>query len=252
MSLSNSASISQVLRHICDTNGLRYFSNDSIYEALEALALSRSTPVPIPTGGTSHTFNVQEVINELIDEVSERMEAVLQSLVIDTARDHNAKETARRYARMLIMETFKGRYEEAPAITEFPNVGKIDEMYCVGPITMRSTCAHHHVPITGRVWVGVMPNEKLIGLSKFHRVVDHIASRPQIQEEMTTQIADALEELTEPLGIAVWVKGVHMCCSHRGIKDPDSAMTTSVMRGAFRDNPSLKMEFLQAVNLSKE
>lgn len=188
----------------------------------------------------------------LVEEVATGMQAVMESLVIDTENDHNAQGTARRYAKMLIMETFNGRYVPEPDTTEFPNVRKVDELYVVGPITMRSTCAHHHQAITGSVWIGVLPEEKLIGLSKFHRNVNHIASRPQIQEEMTEQIADKLEVLTKPRGLAVLVVGNHLCCGHRGVKDAGSRMVTSVLRGEMRTDKSLKAEFLTLVELTKE
>lgn len=220
--------ISEVIRERLRVSKKRSFSNDNIASAID--------PEDIPL---------------LVDEVATKMEAVLKSLVIDTKNDHNSADTARRFAKMLVLETFNGRYVPVPDVTEFPNVNKVDELYVVGPINMRSSCAHHLVPITGVVYVGVLPKNKLIGLSKFHRIVAHIASRPQIQEELTDQIANELEELTEPLGLAVMIVGNHLCCGHRGVKDQGSRMVTSVMRGEMRTDKSLKDEFYHMVEQTK-
>jgi GTP cyclohydrolase I len=116
-----------------------------------------------------------------------------------------------------------------------------------GPIKIRSTCAHHFQPIVGNAWVGIYPGKDVIGLSKFNRLVDWVASRPQIQEEMTVQVADTIEEETRAEGVAVVIKAEHMCLTHRGVKEHESDMTTSVMRGIFQDENArhLKSEFLQ-------
>lgn len=221
--------ISQVLKQRLKAKGLRSFSNDNISEAFE-----------------------EGDLELLVEELTEKMQAVMETLVIDTVNDHNSKDTAKRYAKMLITETFKGRYLKAPEVTEFPNVQNCDELYIVGPINLRSTCAHHHVPIAGSVWIGVLPQASLVGLSKFHRVIDHLASRPQIQEELTEQIANSLEKLTKPKGLAVLVQAQHMCCGHRGVKDSGSHMVTSVLRGEMRTDKSLKAEFLSLIELTKQ
>jgi len=221
--------ISEVIRKRLQDRKQQYFSNDNIAAVMS-------------DGDT----------DLMVDEVATKMEAVLKSLVIDTKKDHNAKDTARRFAKMLVLETFNGRYSKAPDVTEFPNVNKVDELYVVGPINMRSACAHHWVPITGEVYIGVLPKDNLIGLSKFHRTVIHLASRPQIQEEMTEQIADAVEAVTQPLGLAVLVVGNHLCCGHRGVKDQGSRMVTSVMRGEMRTDKSLKSEFYKMVEMAKK
>ena len=175
-------------------------------------------------------------------EVQNEFERVLQSLVIDTANDHNTKETAKRVAKMFLNETFGGRYVPEPRVTSFPNMG-YNNLYTTGPITIRSTCAHHFQNIVGKCWVGVFPEEEVIGLSKFNRLVHHIAERPQIQEEMTTQIADKLVQYAKTPNVAVVVKAEHHCMTHRGVKEHDSDMTTAVMLGKFRDDPNLKQEF---------
>ena len=191
--------------------------------------------------------NISEFIEEgdldlLQEEVQEKMEEVLQSLVIDTVNDHNTQETAKRVAKMYIRETFAGRYNPMPRITTFPNLG-YQSMYTSGPISVRSTCAHHLQNIVGKAYIGIIPSDEVIGLSKFNRIVHHVAERPQIQEEMTSQIADALVEFAKTPNIAVVVKAEHMCMTHRGVKEHESDMTTAIMRGAFFDDPAAKQEF---------
>ena len=196
-------------------------------------------------------FNSNDNIAEFIkpgelellqNEVQNEVQRVLSSLVIDTEHDHNTKETAKRVAKMFLNETFGGRYVPEPRVTSFPNMG-YNNLYTTGPITIRSTCAHHFQNIVGRCWVGIFPEEEVIGLSKFNRLVHHIAERPQIQEEMTTQIADKLVQYAKTPNVAVVVKAEHHCMTHRGVKEHDSDMTTAVMLGKFRDDPNLKTEF---------
>ena len=170
------------------------------------------------------------------------MESLLESLVIDTKNDHNTKETAKRVAKMWIQEVFAGRYVPFPKITSFPNMG-YKSMYTSGPISVRSTCAHHFQNIVGNCWVGIIPNGEVIGLSKFNRIVHHIAERPQIQEEMTSQIADALLEYAQTKHIAVVVKAEHHCMTHRGVREHESDMTTAIMLGAFKDDRATRDEF---------
>ena len=192
-------------------------------------------------------------LDALLDEVQGKMKGVLSSLVIDTDSDHNTQDTARRVAKMYLNEIFKGRYHVAPAVTEFPNVERLNELMIVGPITVRSACSHHLCPIIGRVWIGIMPNEhsNLIGLSKYARLIDWIMSRPQIQEEAVTQVADVLQSRMSPDGLAVVMEADHFCMHWRGVKDMDSKMINSVMRGSFLKNPDLRREFLSLVTNKK-
>ena len=134
----------------------------------------------------------------------------------------------------------------APRVTEFPNVSRLSELMIVGPVTVRSACSHHLCPIIGRIWVGVMPNEgsALIGLSKYARLVEWMMNRPQIQEEAIARLADLLEEKMQPDGLALVMEADHYCMQWRGVKDMDSKMTNSIMRGAFLRNASLRREFL--------
>jgi GTP cyclohydrolase I len=179
-------------------------------------------------------------------EVADKMLAVLHSLVIDTDSDHNTRDTARRIARMYVNEVFRGRYAPQPSVTEFPNVERLNELMIVGPITVRSACSHHLCPILGKVWIGVLPNEhsNLIGLSKYARLTEWVMSRPQIQEEAVKHLADLLQGAMQPDGLAIVMEADHFCMQWRGVKDSDSKMINSVMRGAFLTNASLRREFL--------
>lgn len=197
--------------------------------------------------------NISEFVNEveldlLQKELGRRAEHFLRGLVIDLDNDHNTKDTAARVAKMYVREVFKGRYVPAPKLTEFPNAKGLDEMYVTGPITIRSACSHHFVPIVGRCWIGIIPGDKVFGLSKFNRVVEWIASRPQIQEELVVQIADFIEQEIAPKGLAVVLEGTHLCMTWRGVKEPmDAVMKNSVMRGRFRENDATRMEFLSLI-----
>ena len=187
-------------------------------------------------------------LKALEDEVADKMQALLETLVIDTENDHNTRGTARRVARMFLHEVYKGRYHAMPPVTEFPNVERLNELLIVGPIAVRSACSHHLVPIIGRLWIGVLPNEdsNLIGLSKYSRIADWVLSRPQIQEEAVMMLGDLLESAMKPDGIALVLEADHLCTQWRGVKD-DSHMTNSVMRGAFLSNAELRREFLQLI-----
>ena len=181
-------------------------------------------------------------LEELQAEVQEAMQGVLSSLVIDTTHDHNTQDTAKRVAKMWIKEVFGGRYQQPPRVTAFPNMG-YKSLYTSGPISVRSTCAHHFQNIVGNCWVGIIPNGEVIGLSKFNRIVHHIAERPQIQEEMTTQVAEELKKYAKTEHIAVILKAEHHCMTHRGVREHESDMTTSILHGAFKEDPALREEF---------
>jgi GTP cyclohydrolase I len=185
-------------------------------------------------------------ITELKAEVQAKMQEVLRALVIDTDSDHNTNETAKRVAKMFIEEVFRGRYVPMPAVTEFPNAERLNELMIVGPITVRSACSHHLCPILGKVWIGLLPNEhsNLIGLSKYSRICDWIMSRPQIQEEAVTMLANELQHRVRPDGLAIVMEADHFCMHWRGVKDNQSAMVNSVMRGAFLKDANLRREFL--------
>src|SRR5690606_18967285 len=175
-------------------------------------------------------------LEQMLDEVTEKMQGVLDAMVIDTAR---------RVAKMYIKEVFAGRYVKGPSVTEFPNAEHLNELMIVGPITVRSACSHHFCPVIGKIWIGVMPNEhtNVIGLSKYARLAEWIMGRPQIQEEAVVQLADLIQEKTQPDGLAIVMEASHYCMAWRGVKDMDSKMINSVMRGVFLKDPTLRREF---------
>ena len=186
----------------------------------------------------------------LVDEVAEKMQAVLESLVIDTENDHNTQNTCRRVAKMYVQEVFNGRYVDQPTLTKFPNVSRLNELMIIGPITVRSACSHHLCPIMGRIWIGVLPSKEsaLIGLSKYSRLTEWVMCRPQIQEEAVVELADMLEKKIKPIGVAVVMDADHFCMQWRGVKDRDSKMINSVMRGAFLKDSNLRREFLALID----
>lgn len=188
-------------------------------------------------------------LEAMLDEVEDKMKAVLESLVIDTANDHNTTDTARRLAKMYLKEVFNGRYVRSPEITEFPNAERLNELMIVGPITVRSACSHHFCPIIGKIWIGILPNQNtnVIGLSKYARLAEWVMGRPQIQEEAVVQLADLIQQKTRPDGLALVMEASHFCMAWRGVKDLDSRMINSVMRGAFLKDPILRREFLALI-----
>ena len=188
-------------------------------------------------------------LEKLLDEVEEKMKGVLSSLVIDTDNDHNTTDTARRVAKMYVQEVFKGRFVKPPVITEFPNVEHLNELMIIGPITVRSACSHHFCPVIGKIWIGVLPNKNtnVIGLSKYARLAEWVMGRPQIQEEAVVQLADLIQVKTQPDGLAIVMEATHFCMAWRGVKDMDSRMINSVMRGAFLKDPDLRREFLSLI-----
>lgn len=224
-----------------------------------AAATGASTPtadrIRSRVQAAGHRFHANDNISRFIEdgeleqlkgEVESKMRQVLEALVIDIESDHNTQDTAKRTAKMFINEVFGGRYVPAPPVTEFPNVARLNELMIVGPVTVRSACSHHLCPIIGRIWVGVMPNEHsaLIGLSKYARLTEWVMNRPQIQEEAIAQLANLLQEKMQPDGLAIVMEADHSCMQWRGVRDMDSKMTNSVMRGSFLKDPNLRREFL--------
>jgi len=229
LSDSPKGSVSAVIRRRLRKAGRRFNANDNIAAFIEPGELDL-----------------------LLEEVASRMRAVLESLVIDIDNDHNTQDTAHRVAKMYLNEVFRGRYRHAPSVTEFPNVASLNELMIVGPVTVRSACSHHFCPIMGRMWIGLMPNQhsNLIGLSKYARFAEWIMTRPQIQEEAITQIAELLMDMVKPDGLAVVMEADHFCMQWRGVKDMASKMTNSVMRGSFLKDSALRREFLSLITLT--
>lgn len=186
-------------------------------------------------------------IEKIQSNVEVAIQQLLKALIIDTDNDHNTKETAKRVAKMYVKEVFAGRYNELPKITEFPNAKHLDEIYTLGPITIRSACSHHLVPITGKCWIGILPDDRVIGISKFVRMVEWVMARPQIQEEATVQLADLIDNMIKPRGLAIVIEAKHQCMTWRGVRESETAMVSSVMRGVFRDEPEARAEFLRLI-----
>ena len=216
--------VSEIIRERIKSKGARFHANDNIADYI--------LPGELAT---------------LEKEVATRVRDLLKTLLIDIDNDHNTQETAERVSRMYINEGFKGRFYEQPKVTSFPNDKNLDEIYTVGPITVRSACSHHLVPILGDCWIGIKPGEKVIGLSKFARVADWFFCRTHIQEEAVMILADEIERLCEPKGLGIIVKAQHYCMKWRGVKEPDTSMINSVVRGDFRHDSSLKQEFFELV-----
>ena len=189
-------------------------------------------------------------VDELRTEVEAKMQEVLRALVIDTDSDHNTNETAKRVAKMFLTEVFRGRYVPMPSVTEFPNAERLNELMIVGPVKVRSACSHHLCPIMGQLWIGIMPNQhsNLIGLSKYARLLEWVMSRPQIQEEAVSQAADLLMQKLQPDGLAIVMEADHFCMHWRGVKDVESKMINSVMRGSFLRDANLRREFLALIS----
>ncbi len=220
-------SASQRIRYRLQAADCRYHANDNIAK-----------------------YIAEGELDELRAEVQAKMQEVLAALVIDTDSDHNTIDTAKRVAKMFLTEVFRGRYVPIPEVTEFPNVSRLNELMIVGPITVRSACSHHLCPVMGKVWIGILPNEhsNLIGLSKYSRICEWIMGRPQIQEEAVTMLADELQDRVKPDGLAIVMEADHFCMQWRGVKDNQSKMTNSVMRGAFLKDANLRREFLSLLN----
>jgi len=216
--------ISEIIRDRIKNSGTRFSANDNISDFINPGEL--------------------EILEK---EVASRVKDLLKSLVIDVENDHNTQETAERVSKMYLNEVFKGRYHEQPKVTSFPNDKNLDEIYTVGPISVRSACSHHLVPILGECWIGIKPGNKVIGLSKFARVADWVFSRPHIQEEAVMILADEIETICEPKGLGIIVKAQHYCMKWRGVKEPNTSMINSVVRGDFRHDLSLKQEFFELV-----
>ncbi len=182
------------------------------------------------------------------EAASRKLEELFDILCIDHRSDHNTRDTPARVAKMFVEETMRGRFTSPPRITEFENVERYDQLIVNGPISLRSTCAHHLMPIYGHATIGILPasNGKIIGLSKYDRIVDYFASRLQIQEELVKQIERFIVDTTEPRGLAVRISAVHMCKTHRGVLAPRSSrMVNSTYYGELASDKELRAEFLQ-------
>lgn len=202
--------------------------------------------------------NISEFIYEgekqkLIDEAAEKFEGVLDSLLIDRENDPNSHGTAKRLAKMYYNELMQGRYDRIPTATAFPNEGK--DAY-TGMLVVRSelksVCSHHHQPVTGVAYIGVIPNGKVIGLSKYTRIAQWCARRGTLQEELANDIAREIAKATSASDLGVYIQAVHGCCENRGIMAHSSLTQTTVLRGSFKTDPGTKKEFFDNIKLQQE
>jgi GTP cyclohydrolase IA len=189
----------------------------------------------------------------LIDEVTEKFEGVLRSLLIDIDNDPNSKGTARRLAKMYINEIMSGRYHDEPPVASFPNDGSHGTMPYHGMLVVRaelkSMCSHHHQPVTGTAYIGVIPGTRVIGLSKYIRIAQHCARRGTLQEELCGDIAKAISQATESKDVGVYIEAKHGCCENRGIGASNSMTQTAVLLGDFLNDASVKNEFYSNIKL---
>jgi GTP cyclohydrolase I len=184
----------------------------------------------------------------MIAAAAQKVEELFDILRIDHQNDHNTRDTPRRVAKMYVEEILQGRYTAPPRITEFDNAQAYDQLIVTGPIELRSMCAHHLMPIYGYAYIGILPSAegKIIGLSKYDRIVDHFASRLQIQEELVKQIGQYIVDMTSPRGLAVRISAVHMCKTQRGVRSSRrSRMVNTCFWGELANTPEHKNEFLQ-------
>lgn len=193
-------------------------------------------------------FSEASAREKLKAAAAQKIEELFDVLKIDYRNDHNTRETPQRVAKMLVEEILAGRFTEPPKITDFENAQSYDELIVTGPIEVRSMCAHHMMPIYGSAYIGVLPatDGRIIGLSKYDRIVNYFSARLQIQEELVKQIEKFIVDTTQPRGLAVRISAVHMCKTHRGVKaSHQSRMVNSTFYGEMARNPALRAEFLQ-------
>ncbi len=202
--------------------------------------------------------NISDYVSEedkqkLIDEATEAFELVLDRLLIDRETDPNSKGTARRLAKMYFNEIMAGRYDPAPDATAFPNDSEDRyEGMLVVRSELRSMCSHHHQPVSGVAYIGIIAAEKLIGLSKYTRIAQWCARRGTLQEELANDIAREIAKATGAKDLGVYIQAVHGCCENRGIMAHSSLTQTTVLRGAFKDDPGTKKEFFDNIKLQQE
>ena len=225
-----SKNLSQVIRDQMKANNKRFWAGDNISDYVD-----------------------HNVLPELIDEATVAFEGVLDSLLIDRENDPNSQGTARRLAKMYFHEIMAGRYEPTPNATAFPNdtEGKYEGMLVVRS-ELKSMCSHHHQPVSGVAYIGILAGSKLIGLSKYTRIAQWCARRGTLQEELCMDIAREIEFATGSKDVAVYIQATHGCCENRGIMAHSSLTQTTVLNGAFKLDPSVKKEFFDNIKLQQE
>jgi len=202
--------------------------------------------------------NISEYIldserSELVDELTTKFEGVLDSLIIDRHTDPNSQGTARRLAKMYLYEIMAGRYDPAPDATAFPNDSEDRyEGMLVVRSELRSMCSHHHQPVSGVAYIGIIAAQKLIGLSKYTRIAQWCSRRGTLQEELANDIAREIMKATGSENVAVYIQATHGCCENRGIMAHSSLTQTTVLKGAFKDDGNTKKEFFDNIKLQQE
>lgn len=219
--------LSEVIRNRIKANGARFWAGDNISE---------------------YITNSEKL--DLIAEITDKFEGVLQSLVIDTENDPNSKGTAKRMAKMYVQEIMSGRYEVAPDATAFPNdsIDRYNGMLVVRS-ELKSMCSHHHQPVSGVAYIGILAASKLIGLSKYTRIAQWCARRGTLQEELCMDIAKEISKATDSENVGVYMRMSHGCCENRGLMAYDSSTTTTVLKGVFKTDPATKKEFFDTLAL---
>jgi GTP cyclohydrolase I len=222
--------LSQVIRDRLNKNNKRFWAGDNISEYIS---------------------DVEKDL--LINEATQAFEQVLDTLLIDRKNDPNSKGTARRLAKMYFNEIMEGRYSPAPDATAFPNDSndRYDGMLVVRS-ELKSMCSHHHQPVSGVAYIGILAAQKLIGLSKYTRIAQWCARRGTLQEELCNDIAREIQKATDSENVAVYIQAVHGCCENRGIMAHSSLTQTTVLRGAFKDDSGTKKEFFDNIKLQQE
>jgi GTP cyclohydrolase I len=222
--------LSAALRNRMKTDGKRFWAGDNISEYLD-----------------------ETLKSQLIDEATDAFERVLDTLLIDRENDPNSKGTARRLAKMYYNEIMAGRYESPPDATAFPNdtTDRYEGMLVVRS-ELRSMCSHHHQPVSGVAYIGIIAAQKLIGLSKYTRIAQWCARRGTLQEELCNDIAREIMKATDSENVAVYIQAEHGCCTNRGIMAHSSLTQTTVLKGAFKDDSGTKKEFFDNIKLQQE
>jgi GTP cyclohydrolase I len=222
--------LSQVIRQRLQNNGKRFWAGDNISEYIS-----------------------QEEKTQLVDELALKFEDVLQSLIIDTVTDPNSRGTAHRLAKMYVYEIMAGRYEPAPDATAFPNDSEDRyEGMLVVRSELRSMCSHHHQPVSGVAYIGIIAASKLIGLSKYTRIAQWCSRRGTLQEELCNDIAREIMRATDSENVGVYIQAVHGCCENRGIMAHSSLTQTTVLKGSFQTDPGTKKEFFDNIKLQQD